>query len=689
MTTETFLSAALELIVTSPTNPRKTFNEDKLNELARSIKASGVHQPILLRPLPGSRVPETGKKVQYEIVAGERRFRASKIAGLAQIPAMVRSLTDAQVLEIQLIENLQRDDLSELEEAEGYQTLHTTLGERKGLSADEIADRIGKSRRYVYNRLKLLDTAPEVQAALREGKIDASRALVIGTIRRMSDQVKALEMATQPHTNGQPRSVRGLSIAIRERFFLEIRDIPWNENDISLAGQGPCSTCTKRSDRETEKDLFDQGDGTALCLDADCHSAKEAAHTQQLVDHWATKGAIYKTNDQAVEEELLRWYNESDGHNAIRAGQVREDLPAPHTGKTIQQLLGKDAKGITTYAIESSKPGEPVAIYYDRAETKAALKAKGIDLDRKPSVHGNDDDGDEEPEDYTELNRQRAQERQTSLRIQTALLESLQSKNFMSSDVANRHVLQWIAKDVVDYGDANEIGEAFNIDPDEVDAQDALHREAEKSLEHCIKIIAAHLITQSMHDDTAKPAAAHLLSAVGISRSEIEAKVQADLDAERKAVLKALNTPSLDAPAAQPKGSGEGAQLAPKKSARAKKLSAEEAELGIAAAMQGLDDAAPASAVAPPASQEGGQIHPVADPSRRFWLDPNSKDFEPGVKVKITSDVDKLDMRQLKFAGKQGAIVVKSGDAEWDVSFKGRSGGLASFTRDQLELVPA
>ena len=127
MTTGTFLSAAMELIVTSPTNPRKTFNEAKLAELASSIKANGVNQPILLRPLPGSRVPETSKKVQYEIVAGERRFRASKIAGLAQIPAMLWHLTDAQVLEIQLIENLQREDLSELEEAEGYQTLHTTV----------------------------------------------------------------------------------------------------------------------------------------------------------------------------------------------------------------------------------------------------------------------------------------------------------------------------------------------------------------------------------------------------------------------------------------------------------------------------------------------------------------------------------------------------------------------------------
>lgn len=650
----------LSSIATSPTNPRKTFNPVKLTELAESIKAGGVHQPILVRPLPGSRVPETLKKIKYEIVAGERRFRACTYAGLMQIPAMIRSLSDAQVLEIQLIENLQRDDLSPLEEAQGYRTLHTSLGERQALSADEIAQRIGKSRRYVYNRLKLLDTAPEVQAALSDGRIDASRALLIGTIRRMSDQIKALELATQL-VNGQPHSLRELQSRIRQSFFLEIKEIPWAETAIGLAGHGPCSTCPKRSDREAEQELFDQtAPGEALCLDADCHAQKLVAYIHQETERWAKEGAIYKTNEQAVDEELLRWYNESDGHKAIRAGQVREDLPAPHTGKTIKQLLGKDAKGITTYAIQSHEPGESAMIFYDRFEVKAALKAKGIDLDRKAQAQGNDTDEDDdgnEPGDYTELNRQRAQERQTSLRIQTALLESLQSKTFMSSDVANRYVLQWIAKDVVDYGDANEIGEAFNIDPDEVDAQDALHREAEKSLEHCIKIIAAHLITQSMNDDTAKPAAAHLLSAVGISRSEIEAKVKADLDAEQKTQEEAQKPAPTDAPAAQPAKIVNGAQAAPK-GTKGKKLSQKEAELGIAAAMQAVEQAAPAGAVAPPGGRFSGDAADLA-----YW-----ETLEKGDRVQVEPDCP-IDKRR----GKLGKLSSQEGESWW-VNFGGRAG---------------
>ena len=115
-------------IVASTTNPRKTFNQVKLAELAESIKASGVHQPILVRPLPPERLADTfaerrrGEALPtHELVAGERRWRGCQLAGVAEIPAMIRELTDAQVLEIQIVENLQREDVSELEEAEGYE----------------------------------------------------------------------------------------------------------------------------------------------------------------------------------------------------------------------------------------------------------------------------------------------------------------------------------------------------------------------------------------------------------------------------------------------------------------------------------------------------------------------------------------------------------------------------------------
>lgn len=621
MTTETFASPELDLIVTSPTNPRKSFNEAKLKELAESFKATGmVLQPILLRPLPGSRVPETGKKVQYEIVCGERRYRASKLAGFATIPAMVRNLTDAQVLEIQLIENLQRDDLTEIEEAEGYQTLHTTVGDRKGLSADEIADRIGKSRRYVYNRLKLLDTAPEVQAALREGKIDASRALVIGTIRRMSDQVKALQLATELDYEGQAPSVRELQQAVRSRFFLEIRQIPWSETQGGIAGQVACSVCTKRSDREAEQDLFDQVKGPALCLDADCHEAKEKAHMQAKVDHWAKIGAVFKTRDDACSEGLLRHFWSDEDGTAILAGQVREDLPEPHTGKTIKQLLGKDAKGITTYAIEPKNDKEPAQIYYDRKQVAEALKAKGIELD----VEGDDDDDGDTDDSPTDRKQQREEQQRAAavqLRVTKATMQAIsQAPHAPAEALQSIDILRYLCKDFFEYNspDLDLLALAFDRkelvgSDEELDIEAYIDKASEAELRD-LWLIARIVDTldYGYRETWQAKALPVMLAAFGIDRDKIEAQVKADIEAEQKAA-------SADVPAAPPKGRGVGAELTPVKRANAKKVSAkklssEEAELGIAAAMQGLDDAASADAVAPPApkGQQAEESTPAA-----------------------------------------------------------------------------
>ena len=173
-TSGTFFHLYLTELAPSLTNPRKNFNPAKLTELADSIKASGVHQPILVRPLPGERVADTERNVAYEIVSGERRYRASLQAGVKTIPAIVRSMSDSQVLDAQIVENLQRDNLTPLEEAEGYERIqqHNSLGAR------EVAKRIGMSPSYVLARLKLLDLSHHCKEALRMGDIDASIALL-------------------------------------------------------------------------------------------------------------------------------------------------------------------------------------------------------------------------------------------------------------------------------------------------------------------------------------------------------------------------------------------------------------------------------------------------------------------------------------------------------------------------------
>ncbi|MBG0790590.1 MAG: ParB/RepB/Spo0J family partition protein [Desulfovibrionaceae bacterium] len=156
----------INAIVPNPHQPRREFSEDALNDLAASIKSRGVLQPVLIRTLGNNR---------YELVAGERRLRASKIAGLSEIPTLVREMTDQESLAIALIENLQREDLNAVEEALGYQQLQQQFG----LSQEELARQVGKSRSAVANALRLLNLPEPVQADIQKNAISAGHGRAI------------------------------------------------------------------------------------------------------------------------------------------------------------------------------------------------------------------------------------------------------------------------------------------------------------------------------------------------------------------------------------------------------------------------------------------------------------------------------------------------------------------------------
>ncbi|PZG37691.1 chromosome partitioning protein ParB [Listeria ivanovii] len=162
---ETVQNIALKEIKPNPYQPRKIFDTKAINELRDSIKFHGVLQPIILR--------NTAKG--YEIVVGERRFRAAKEAKLKEIPAVVRDLTEEEMMELSVIENLQREDLSPLEEAESYQFLMKKLG----LTQAKLAERVGKSRPYIANFVRLLTLPEEVQVMLRDGSLSAGHGRVL------------------------------------------------------------------------------------------------------------------------------------------------------------------------------------------------------------------------------------------------------------------------------------------------------------------------------------------------------------------------------------------------------------------------------------------------------------------------------------------------------------------------------
>jgi ParB family chromosome partitioning protein len=150
-------------ILPNAQQPRKNFDDDGLNELADSIRAHGVIQPIVVQPLPDS---------FFQIIAGERRWRASQRAGLLRMPAVIREVGTESSLEIALIENLQREDLNPIEEAQAFEKLIVDLG----LTQEEVANRVGKGRATITNTLRLLRLPPEVQAWIGENKLSTGHA---------------------------------------------------------------------------------------------------------------------------------------------------------------------------------------------------------------------------------------------------------------------------------------------------------------------------------------------------------------------------------------------------------------------------------------------------------------------------------------------------------------------------------
>ena len=170
----------LESLVSNPKQPRKNFAPDALEELAASIRSQGLVQPLLVRQIADA---------SYEIVAGERRWRAAKLAGLAEIPVLVRQLSDMEVMAAALIENLQREDLNPLEAARAMASLRAQFG----LSQDALATTLGKSRPAIANALRLLNLNTEAQEALEKGHISAGHAravLSLGSLEAQSELVR-------------------------------------------------------------------------------------------------------------------------------------------------------------------------------------------------------------------------------------------------------------------------------------------------------------------------------------------------------------------------------------------------------------------------------------------------------------------------------------------------------------------
>lgn len=213
--------------------PRKDFDEEALAELAESIKKHGLLQPILVR---------TKRTGGYEIVAGERRWRACRLAGLRTVPVVIRDMDEREVMEVALIENLQREDLNPIEEALGYRSLMVSFS----LTQEQVAEAMGKSRSAVANTLRLLELTPEETEALRKGRLSAGHARVLlsaskgselratlfrlavagASVRDLESMAKSLKDKPKKPTEDKPHFYKEVEVSLKNELGRKVKITP-------------------------------------------------------------------------------------------------------------------------------------------------------------------------------------------------------------------------------------------------------------------------------------------------------------------------------------------------------------------------------------------------------------------------------------------------------------------------------
>jgi ParB/RepB/Spo0J family partition protein len=634
-------------VVRSLTNPRTVFDEKYLAELAASIKSHGVVQPLLVRPLPGHRLADTPRNVTHEIVCGECRDRGCEIAGLDEMPVMIRDLSDGEVLRIQLVENLKRKDLSELEEAVGYQTLM----DKAGITADAVAVEIGRSRAYVYGRIKLLDLCPEGRTALRAGTIDASRAQLLARIPDHKLQIKALDEITRKDYNGDLSwGYREAAAHVQRTYMLRLDAARFKITDVTLVPDaGSCKTCPKRTG--ANPDIFADVDSADVCTDPPCFHAKEDAfNTQQLAAaHERGQEVITGREAKAL---IPNHYGGVDGY--LRLDDAR-DSP---TSKPLRKLIGKQMEqdGVqATLIANPHKDGDLIAVL-PAEKVAELLKAKGHQeaAERVTKDLTRESERDAEAaeakakNDFEQLWRDIMLQRASDAIAKEGGTMWLELTRFIAlryakacnterAKIACKHMnlgkvapVAGLLQHVEETDDPQGVL-LYLIMLSEVEYRHWLP--ADESNQGLFLIADEYGVTE---DDVKK-------EAKKVTKDKISPPKKGDLP---------------QPPLAQPVvGLGDAKAGAKPASARKPKLSAKDAISGIAAAMQGQEQE--------PSAPEGAVAAPVESAVKESSL---LGAFKVGQLVRVTTSDEKLRFKHAKFAGKTGHITgLDIGGKELDV----------------------
>jgi ParB family transcriptional regulator, chromosome partitioning protein len=313
----TIEEVALGRIRESTSNPRRTFGESQLRELAADIQVHGVLQPIVLRPAPD------GAEGMYELVAGARRLRASKLAGKNTIPATVRNLTDAEASEVRLVENLQRENIHELDEGIGYRSLMELRPDF--YTVETIAAQVAKSPAYIRGRISFTELIPAAQTAFYDGRLTVAHALEVARLQARDQERALMECFPGHRTTGsilkdhkaEALTVRQLREWIEREIHLDLKHAPFDTEDANLLpAAGACSTCPKRTGNNPL--LFPEIKNRSLCTDPSCHQAKVQKFVELRV------APLVKDGQKPVQiSESPSWQVYTKAPNTLYEGQYR------------------------------------------------------------------------------------------------------------------------------------------------------------------------------------------------------------------------------------------------------------------------------------------------------------------------------------------------------------------------------
>lgn len=354
-------------IVASKTNRR--IDKDQLKELAESIKTHGVLSPVMVRPVNG----------EHEIVFGERRLRAAKAAGLEEIPVIIREMTDVEALEAQIIENCQRQDIHQLEEADNYRTLH----EDHGYPVEEIAAKVGKSKRTIYARIQLCTLAAPARTAFLAKQLTPSTALLIARMPAPLQNKATKDLTTEGYGKRKPRetpmSFREASDLLQRDYMLRLSEAPFPTADAQLVpAASSCTTCPKRTGNQRE--LFDDVKSADVCTDPGCFKAKTNAQWARIKADAESMGYEKVLSDTEA-KKVFPEHHDSPAYKSgyVDLGQTCDGIHygSKNYGKTYSQLLKEPVRkaevGIT---IARDRHGKLRKLLREK-DAKAALRKLG------------------------------------------------------------------------------------------------------------------------------------------------------------------------------------------------------------------------------------------------------------------------------------------------------------------------